>query len=170
MDIQYIIGELKRNKMVFKDLLENLYGDLIFWKQNDQKWCLLEIVCHLYDEEREDFRARVKRTLEEPGKELDKIDPSSWVTSRKYIEQDYPTKLNGFLAERDNSIKYFESLEIPKWDNFYQHPKFGKMSSELFFTNCLAHDYLHIKQIIRLKYDYLDAMTNEKLNYAGNWI
>lgn len=170
MDVQYIIGELRRNKIIFKDLLENLNNDLIFWKQNDQKWCLLEIVCHLYDEEREDFRARVKRTLTEPGKELDKIDPAGWVTSRKYIEQDYPTKLNGFLAERDNSIKFLESLETPKWDNFYQHAKFGKMSAELFFTNWLAHDYLHIKQIIRLKYEYLDTMTNEKLNYAGDWI
>lgn len=170
MDVQYIIGELKRNKLVFKDLLEHLNADLIFWKQNERKWCLLEIVCHLCDEEREDFRARVKKTLEEPGKELDKIDPAGWVASRKYIKQDYSDKLNEFLAERDNLIKYLESLENPKWDNFYTHPKFGKMSAELFITNWLAHDYLHIKQIIRLKYDYLDIMTNEKLNYAGDWI
>ena len=170
MNVQHIIAELKRNKLVFKDLLENLNSDLIYWKQNEQKWCLLEIVCHLCDEESEDFRASVKRTLEEPGTELDKIDPAGWVVSRKYIEQNYSSKLNEFLTERDNSIKYLESLDKPEWNNFYQHPKFGKMSAELFFTNWLAHDYLHIKQIIRLKYDYLGKITNEKLNYAGDWI
>ena len=28
---------------------------------------------------------------------------------------------------------------------------------------------LHIRQITRLKYDYLKEISNENLRYAGNW-
>ncbi len=129
----------------------------------------MEIVCHLLDEECEDFRARLKSTLENPEKEFNFIDPVGWVSSRKYIEKDFNTELTEFLNERENSINFLQQLKEPKWDNFYDHPKFGNMSAKLFFTNWLAHDYLHIRQIIELKFEYLSATTDEKLNYAGNW-
>lgn len=34
-------------------------------------------------------------------------------------------------------------------------------------NNWLAHDYLHMRQII--KYQYLKEKTNIDLQYAGNW-
>ena len=169
MNSNYIISELKKNKLVFNELLENLDDNLITWKSTPDKWSLLEIVCHLVDEEINDFRARLKSTLENPEKELIPIDPIGWVISKKYIEQNYNTKLVEFLNEREKSIIYLEQLKEPKWDNFYQHAKFGKLSAKLFFTNWLAHDYLHIRQIIKLKYDYLSFTSKENLNYAGNW-
>ena len=169
MNVNHIISELKKNKKVFSELLNISNTELITWKQNPDKWCLLEIVCHLCDEEREDFRARVQKTLESPGEDPSPIDPVAWVKSREYIKQDYSTKLSEFLKERKASIKYLKSLREPDWDNYFEHPKFGKMTSKLFFTNWLAHDYLHIRQIIKLKFDYLAESTNEKLNYAGDW-
>lgn len=169
MNSNYIISELKRNKLVFNELLKNIDDNLIKWKPSSDKWCLLEIVCHLVDEEINDFRARLKSTLENPKQDLVPIDPTGWVNSKKYIEQNYNTKLVEFLNEREKSIIYLEQLKEPKWDNFYQHPKFGKLSAKLFFTNWLAHDYLHIRQIIKLKFNYLSLTSNQNLNYAGNW-
>jgi hypothetical protein len=43
------------------------------------------------------------------------------------------------------------------------------MTAMLFLSNWLAHDYLHIRQIIKLKFDYLEKMTGEGLSYAGDW-
>ena len=43
------------------------------------------------------------------------------------------------------------------------------MSAKLFLTNWLAHDYLHIRQIIRYQYHYLKESTAIDLGYAGNW-
>ena len=169
MDSLYIISELDRNKSVFKILLENLDDRIITWKQTDEKWSLLEIICHLYDEEKEDFRARLKSTLDDPSKEFNTIDPAGWVTSRKYSEENFANKLNLFISERENSIKFLENLNNPNWKNSHKHPKFGDLSAKMFFTNWLAHDYLHIRQIIKLKFDYLSFTTNENLNYAGNW-
>ena len=164
-----IIQELEKNKAVFKELLSNNIKEAYLWKQEPKKWCLLEIVCHLYDEEREDFRTRVDYVLENPERTLPPFDPVSWVADRNYIGQDYKSKVESLLLERTNSINWLQSLKNPKWDNTYQHPKLGSLSAKLFLSNWLAHDYLHIKQIIRLKFDYLKYHSGENLNYAGAW-
>lgn len=169
MSIKQIINVLSRNSSVFKELLTKLSEEEYLWKQNPEKWCLLEIICHLFDEEQEDFRTRTKIALETPELPLPKIDPVGWVKERKYIQQNFSEKLKDFLHERDQSIKWLNSLENPKWGNALIHPKLGKMTAKKFLLNWLAHDYLHIRQITRLKYDYLKYKSGEDLFYAGNW-
>lgn len=169
MDYNKIIKELERSKATFKTLLEGLSEEQYTWKQNPDKWCLLEIVCHLYDEEREDFRARTKLVLESPELPLPKIDPIGWVKERKYIEQNYSEKLKEFLSEREKSIEWLNSLQNPKWVNAYDHPRLGMMTAKLFLSNWLAHDYLHFRQITKLKFHYLKHLSGEDLTYAGNW-
>lgn len=170
MNTTYIIEQLENNTATFRHLLEAIPKEEYLWKPQPEKWCLLEVVCHLYDEEREDFRTRVKQVLENPELPLKPIDPEGWVSSRKYIEQDYDEKLNAFLTERELSVDWLRSLNNPKWDNAHNHPKFGPHTAALFFTNWLAHDYLHIRQIIGLKHAYLKEMSQQQdLNYAGKW-
>ncbi|MEJ2113232.1 MAG: hypothetical protein P8X62_05910, partial [Flavobacteriaceae bacterium] len=91
------------------------------------------------------------------------------VTERHYIEQHYNSMLQKFIEERENSIKWIESLENPNWQNSYLHPKMGKLKAKHFYDNWLAHDYLHFRQITKLKLDYLDQLSGEDLNYAGIW-
>jgi len=164
-----IIQGIAGNRNVFKELLSGLTEAIYLWKPAPEKWCLLEIVCHLYDEEREDFRARTRHVLETPSAPLPSIDPQGWVEARSYLQQNFPDKLNSFLAERDQSVKWLQTLPEPRWDNAYEHPKFGKMTAGMFLSNWLAHDYLHIRQITRMKYDYLKQRTTEDLSYAGSW-
>ncbi len=164
-----IIAGLENNWNVFEYLLKNKTKLEYLWKPNSEKWCLLEIVCHLYDEEREDFRARIKSVLEDPEKELTPINPVGWVSKRKYIEQNYEEMVTSFLSERLKSVEWLKSLSNPKWNNAYEHPKLGPMSARLFITNWLAHDYLHIRQIVRLQYERLINSTGFDVQYAGRW-
>jgi hypothetical protein len=164
-----IAEELKKNKEVFKALLKGIAPVQYIWRPQPEKWCLLEILCHLYDEEREDFRARVKQVLLDPLLPLSPIDPQGWVTERFYIGQDYEKMLENFLSERDESVTYLRSLDDPKWDNTYDHPKLGLMPASMFLHNWLAHDLLHIRQITAVKYKYLEAHVSDSLSYAGEW-
>lgn len=164
-----IIQELSRNRDVFKELLTGLTEEEYLWKPKPEKWCLLEIVCHLYDEEREDFRTRTRHVLENPMKPLSPIDPSGWVQERAYIRQNYANTLAKFVKERDQSVEWLQTLTSPKWDNAFKHPKFGQMTAKMFLSNWLAHDYLHIRQILKLKFGYLKQLTDETLTYAGEW-
>ncbi len=165
----HIINELARNGSVFHQLLTGVPADVYKWRPSPDKWCLLEIVSHLYDEEREDFRARVKSVLENPGESLKPIDPVGWVQSRHYMEQDYEDRLAEFLNERESSVEWLSSLRDPVWQNAYQHPTFGEMTADMLLANWLAHDYLHIRQIVRTKRLYLQFTAEQNLDYAGSW-
>ncbi len=169
MEYRRIIGKLTSNAEVFSGLLKNKTESEYLWKPKENKWCLLEIVCHLYDEEREDFRMRVKTTLETPGELPPPIDPVKWVSERNYIDQEYDEMVSKFLDERKASIQYLESLKDPEWSNAYYHPELGPLTAEHFLTNWSAHDILHFRQIITLQFQYLKDSTPVDLAYAGKW-
>lgn len=169
MKYEEIFKELSANQLIFDSLLKDQSKEQYLWKSSPVKWCLLEILCHLYDEEREDFRARTKHILENPNNPLPAIDPLGWVKERAYMEQDYVSMLSKFIDERQQSVNWLESQQNPNWDNAYQHPKFGQMTAKMFLANWLAHDHLHMRQILKLKFEYLKQHSRETLNYAGNW-
>lgn len=164
-----IANHLSENLPVFRDLLRNMTTAESLYRPAPEKWCALEIVCHLVDEEREDFRARTRHVLEQPDAPLPSIDPVGWVTSRQYLTKDYHQALAEFLNERAASVHWLQSLKDPDWNRTHHHPRFGPMSAKMFLVNWLAHDLLHIRQIIRLKYDYLATTSGEPLKYAGDW-
>ena len=169
MNQAYHIAELSRNLAVFQSLLSGLSKEEYQWRWQEDKWCLQEIVCHLYDEEREDFRQRTKSVLEDPSRQLPLFDPTAWVKDRDYMGQQYEKVLQNFLKERRTSIDWLESLSDPKWDNAFQHHKLGPLSAGFFLSNWVANDYLHIRQILNLKYMYLKEATGYRLDYAGHW-
>jgi hypothetical protein len=168
-DTEFIISQLQNNKFTFESLLSDLGQEESKWKYQQDKWCLLEVVCHLVDEEKEDFRQRVKTTLESPGESPPPIDPGKWVQQRNYIDQIFQKKLDEFLMERDKSIDWLMSIKKPNWENSYVHQEFGPLSAFQFISNWLAHDYLHIRQIVKIKFEYLKKHSNEENDYAGNW-
>lgn len=167
--INQIITELERNNKVISNLFEGLPKELYTWRPHEDKWCLLEILCHLIDEEVEDFRARVKHILDGVTTPMIPINPVGWVIDRKYIQQDFNTKLEQFIEEREQSILWLKSLKNPDWNKTFDNPFRGEISAMNMLSNWLAHDYLHIRQIVNLKYLCLQHQTGEDLSYAGGW-
>lgn len=168
-DSKAIIHQLDRNTPVFFGMFNSVPADVRKWRSAPEKWCALEILCHMYDEEREDFRARLKHTLETPNEPMPPIKPAEWVSERNYIDKNYDEILAGFILERKQSIAWLNGLQNPNWDIFYNHPKVGPLTARLFIVNWLEHDYLHMRQLLTLKHNYLAQSTGESLKYAGDW-
>ena len=164
-----IIDQLDANGPVFEALFANVSNELAKYRPAKEHWSILEIACHLADEEREDFSARVKSTLNDPTCDLTPIDPPGWAISRNYIAQDFLAKVDEFLELRKSSIAWLRGLKDANWQNAFQHPEYGPLSSQLFLENWLAHDYLHIRQINRRKYEYHRQHAVSRLDYAGDW-
>lgn len=164
-----IIKELSRNRSVFHAMLAGTPRDEFVWKPAADKWSLIEVLSHLVDEERGDFRARVSHSLQSLNEPLPPIDPVGWVRSRKYLDQNFDQKLEELMEERRRSIKWLNQLESPVWENFIEHPALGKMTAKGFLANWLAHDQIHIRQIVKIKRAYFAFMSDEDLTYAGNW-
>ncbi len=168
-NLSYIIDELNNNKEIIVRLLSDLPSQLEKWKYENDNWCIIEVLCHLVDEEVHDFRARFLSLIRDPTKPFEPIDPQGWVLARGYIHQDLSSKLIEFEKKRTESINLLKDLEEISWENIYQHPTLGAMTPKMILTNWLAHDYLHIKQILRIKHKFLANLSNESLSYAGTW-
>lgn len=169
MNPSLIIKKLAVNQGVFKHLFTSLSKAEILWRPYPAHWCLLEILCHLHDNEHEDFRVRVQSVLENPTTPFNSIEPSLWIKERNYIQQNFEEKLTEFLQKRSESIKWLKSLKQPTWENIYHHETYGPLTARNLLVNWLAHDNLHIRQITRIKYLYLKECSGEDLGYAGVW-
>ena len=168
-NFEYILKNLHHNSNVFQSLFENISEEQYLWKPSADSWCLLEVLCHLLDEERLDFRFRAEFILKNPGEIPPPFDPLVWVTEHEYLKKDYHLVLEEFLDERERSVSWLKSLDNPDWDLNFRHPKLGRMTAGLYLKNWLAHDYLHIRQINRLKYEFYSRLSDTDLSYAGKW-
>jgi len=169
-NLHFYISQLQQNMRTITSLLTGKTEEEYRWKKNPDKWSLLEIICHLVDEEVEDFRYRLNHVLDNPEIAPPAIDPVGWVQSRKYQSQNYREKLSEFISEREKSIQWLQSLSNQNWEQGYQSDYFGHVNGYFFINNWLAHDYLHIRQITRVHYDYLQVMSPVKIEYAGTWV
>ena len=132
----------------------------------------MEIVCHLYDEEREDFRVRLRLTLEGAG-EWPKIDLVKWAVERRYNEQDFGASVGDFVRERLASVEWLRSLGDPakvEWARAYQHPRFGPVAAGVLLASWAAHDALHLRQIAKRMHELAgrDGEPDSTV-YAGEW-
>src|SRR6266508_4556178 len=97
MEFNALYQELQNSTEMIRALLAGVKPEEARVKPNAESWSILEVVCHLYDEEREDFREHLdfilstslKTGLHRQNEDWHQIDPEGWVTERKYNEQDF---------------------------------------------------------------------------------
>lgn len=170
MNPQQLFASLVAGRETIRALTADLTSEQVLWRPAPGKWSILEVVCHLADEEREDFRARLDLTLHDPGAAWPSIDPQGWVESRGYQQREFAAVLKGFMQERGKSLAWLDSLESPQWDNSYEHPHLGTLKAGDILTSWAAHDLLHIRQITGLQFGYVAAQAAPYTpDYAGPW-
>ena len=104
MDVDRLMLQMLEDGERVQTLVQGVSDQQARWKPDADSWSILEVVCHLLDEERRDFRVRLDYTLHRPGEPWPPIDPGGWVTERAYNEQDLEESLSQFLSERQASI------------------------------------------------------------------
>lgn len=155
MDWQRRIDQLERSGRILLQLFEDVEEPELRWKPSPERWSLLEVMVHLWDEEKEDFRYRLFRTLEDPKQAWPSIDPEGWPVERRYNEADLTEALAGFSAERATSISALRALQDPDWKLSYEHPEMGTIRAGDLLAAWVAHDQLHIRQVANLRVEYL---------------
>ncbi len=139
------------------------------WKPDPDSWSILEVVNHLGDEEREDFRARLSYILDQTQPMPAPIHPSAWVIERSYNTRDLQESLDRFLRERKSSLAWLNSLNSPDLGAAIEAP-FGRLTAGNMLHSWVAHDLLHLRQLVELRYAYLmqQALPYD-IAYAGDW-
>ena len=169
MNLGHFMDRLSKNRGAFEGLVRGVSLEQAKWKPAPDKWSILEVVNHLFDEEREDFRQRLELTLVDPAQPWPPIDPRGWVTARGYSERNLETSLSNFLAERQKSLDWLSKLSEPNWQNSNEGPN-GILAAGDLLASWLAHDFLHIRQLSRLHWQYVAAIADPyQTTYAGPW-
>ncbi|MEP6718429.1 MAG: DinB family protein [bacterium] len=169
MNLNYVIDRMGANARIFKSLVKDISAEQARWKPAPDKWSMLEVVNHLYDEEREDFRQRLELVLTDPALGWPPIAPQEWVKTRAYGERDLNESLDNFLRERQKSLAWLGGLKSPKLESRHEREA-GSLRAGDLLASWLAHDFLHVRQLTRLQWQYLTAIASPfQTDYAGPW-
>ncbi len=141
------------------------------WKPAPEHWSVLEVLCHLRDEEREDFQPRLASTLRDPTAPWPKLDLADIAARRRYNEDDPAQVLADFRAARTANIAWLDATRADAdFTRAYAHPKFGPLHAGMLLASWAAHDALHLRQLARRLHDLARRDAGPfSVAYAGEW-
>ena len=169
MRLEVLRRELAQGAETIQGLVVGVSAAEARMRPAPEAWSILEVVAHLLDEEREDFRPRLDLVLHRPEEKWTPIDPLAWVTARGYNDRELAATLSDFLSERERSLAWLAALKAPDWGREYQ-ASFGPITAGDLAASWAAHDLLHTRQLLELRRTRLLALTApHRTGYAGDW-
>jgi hypothetical protein len=138
--------DLARLPLVLDALLGGL--DAALWRERPvpTEWSPLEIVCHLRDEEADDFGARV-RVIVEGGDRFTPIDPERWAEERSYRDADPTVALAAFRERRAANLAFLATVSADRLRAAVAQPTAGMLSGLDLLAAWMTHDRLHLAQL-----------------------
>jgi hypothetical protein len=139
-------AELARLPPVLAALLGDV--DAATWRERPApaEWSAVEIVCHLRDEETEDFGARV-RVIAEGGTRFAPIAPERWAEDRRYRDTDPGQALAAFDERRAATLVFLISLAPERLRGSVAQASGGSLSGLDLLAAWVTHDRLHLAQL-----------------------
>jgi hypothetical protein len=169
MEYLTLLQELTNSTEMIRTLLAGIPQEDAAVKPTPEAWSILEVTCHLRDEERADFRARLDTILHRPAEPFAMINPQGWVTERKYNEQNFEQMIESFFAERAQSLEWLKGLAGGDWETTHTD-EYGSVTAGEMFSSWIAHDNLHIRQLVELRRAHIEKITQPyPIEYAGEW-
>jgi hypothetical protein len=169
MKFETLYLELQGSAEMIRALLTGISQEDAQIRPTPESWSILEVVCHLYDLEREDFREHLDFILHRQNEQYHEIDPQAWVKERGYNEQDLKEMQDKFFTERRKSLEWLRGVANSDWDTTYTS-QYGSVTAGEMFSCWVAHDNLHIRQLVELRRARIEQITRPyPIEYAGDW-
>ncbi len=90
--IEKIIRQLTVNSEAMRTLVHAISDEQAQWKPNPETWSIKEVIEHIYNEERIDFRKHLKEMLNDPPQPWGEYDQAEYVSVEGFRQA-----LEGFL-------------------------------------------------------------------------
>jgi hypothetical protein len=168
MDLKHLISQMEHNVQAVQALVRGVSDAQARWRPEPEAWSVLDVINHLAYEEKHDFWDRLDLVLHRP-QESWPSGPSARGVTQRSRQRKLEQALALFLETREESLAWLSALETPDWDAVYEAP-FGQIKAGDIMAAWTAHDLLHLRQLIELRWAHLsrDAEPYE-LRYAGAW-
>lgn len=159
--------ELSRLPEALGALLGDLDAETARTRPAPGEWAPVEILCHLRDEEQEDFAARLRAVLDGQERFLP-IDPAGWVEARRYRDADLHRVLEEVRSRRQASLAFLASVAAERLVGSVAHRELGRLSALDLLAAWVAHDRLHLSQLAAtLARLWANRWADLKTEYAG---
>lgn len=169
MNAKALIQDLAHAGEIFYHLLMEFSPEEARQRPAPEAWSALEVLGHLIDEEREDFRPRLEIVLFHPERAWTPMDPAHAPETRNYNARDLEEALREFMNERQRSVVWLNGLGEVNWDATYQ-ASFGPIRAGDLLAAWVAHDTLHLRQLVELRYARVRRLAEPyRVDYAGEW-
>jgi hypothetical protein len=171
IDASVLLALVRRDLARLPAVLDALLSDVddTLWRARPapSEWAPVEIVCHLRDEESEDFGARV-RVVVDGGAAFAPIDPQGWATERGYLKDDPRAALVALKQRRRDNLAYLVLLDAARLTRVVDQPRLGRMSGLDLIAAWVTHDRLHLAQLAStLAKIGADRWAGLRTEYAG---
>ena len=171
MDHTAFLSEARRELARFPALLDAIVAELApaRWQARpaSDEWAPVEIVCHLRDEEAEDFGARVRVVLE-GGTRFTPIDPEGWARARRYHDADPIEALAAFRGHRAANVAMLAEAAPERFTASGESPSGLRLSGLDLLAAWVTHDGLHLRQLAgTLTREWADRWAPLRADYAG---
>ena len=132
------------------------------------EWSPVEILCHLRDEEIEDFGARLA-VIVDGGGDFAPIDPEGWARTRGYRDVALADALRAWRERRRATLDRLAALDSGVLAGARPHRQLGRLSGLDLLAAWVAHDRLHLAQlastVARL---WAERWSTLRVDYAGD--
>ncbi|MFZ6028330.1 MAG: DinB family protein [Chloroflexota bacterium] len=165
-DLLEIIHVMTANAEAVRALAQAIPAGQAEWKPNPDTWSMKEVMEHLYNEERLDFRRHIRDILEAPQQPQEYMHLANCQHA-----------LDGFMEERKASLDWLAALATqapPDWQAG-KRLVFGPdesitISAKEMLVSWVEHDFLHMRQMVELLHAWnAQRATSLALQYAGGW-
>jgi hypothetical protein len=170
MNLAYCLNQLSSNAAAIQRLLETVDTEQAGWKPSEADWSILEVLNHLVDEEKEDFRSRLQHLVSGSNESWPPTAPQQWVTDRGYNHRAFGESLANYVYEREYSLEWLRGLAGVEWQTRYQYPPLAGLSAGDLLASWVAHDLLHLRQLVELKCAHGQLqLAPYAMDYAEDW-
>lgn len=158
IDLQEIIRQLNGNAEIIHTLMQTIPSEQAEWKPDPETWSMKEVMIHVYNEERIDFRKHLKEMLKEEFRHEEVL-----------AVENCRQALEGFLVERKASVAWLAALDAPDWERVSTTP-WGTIKAGDVLVAWVEHDILHLRQMVELLHAWnVKEAEPYSVQYAGGW-
>lgn len=167
MNLTKVISQFISQTKSIVGLVSNLTDEEVHWKPDPESWSILEVMYHLVYEEIYDFRHHIGRIYGSGPSYQTNETSEEWKT--QHVNSGFKELLDELQSEREKSITWITTLDNADWNETIDFP-WGDLRAGDLLASWLAHDLLHLRQFIELRYTYIELNHSPYfVKYAGKW-
>jgi hypothetical protein len=126
-------------------------ADARLWKAAPEEWSVQECLAHIRNIERQVFRVRITRVVQEERPALPNFDENAYHREHYDAAEPVESLLAEFIADRAAEVALLESAD---WGRTGIHETRGPLTLDWLATYAVNHTWEHLSQIMRVRLNY----------------